>query len=104
MHVRCGQVTRPDARAKVVSQGIRYAVDSRAKVIYISMRAYKGSDELTAAVKYALNEGALIFAGSGNDGTSEVEYPVGTPGVVAVGAVGRDPRKTGPTTRSSASC
>ncbi|MGW2426176.1 type VII secretion-associated serine protease mycosin [Streptomyces sp. NPDC001709] len=79
---------------KVVSRGIRYAVDSGARVINISMRAYKGSDELTAAVKYALNKGALIFAGAGNDGTSEVEYPAGTPGVVAVGAVGRDLRKT----------
>ncbi|MER6028704.1 type VII secretion-associated serine protease mycosin [Streptomyces sp. NPDC001851] len=83
-----------DEFSKVVSRGIRYAVDSGAQVINISMRTYKGSDELTDAVKYALNKGALIFAGSGNDGTSEVEYPAGTPGVVAVGAVGRDLRKT----------
>ncbi|MEU8974742.1 type VII secretion-associated serine protease mycosin [Streptomyces monashensis] len=83
-----------DEFSKVVSRGIRYAVDSGAQVINISMRAYKGSDELTAAVKYALSKGALIFAGSGNDGTSEVEYPAGTPGVVAVGAVGRDLRRT----------
>ncbi|MFF7238708.1 S8 family serine peptidase [Streptomyces collinus] len=80
----------PDLKGR----GIRYAVDSGAQVINISMRAYKGSDELTAAVKYALNKGALIFAGSGNDGTSEFEYPAGAPGVVAVGAVGRNLSKT----------
>ncbi|MGW7526202.1 type VII secretion-associated serine protease mycosin [Streptomyces sp. NPDC054783] len=80
--------------SKVASRGIRYAVDSGARIINISLAAPVGSDELTAAVKYALNKGALIFAGSGNDGTSEVEYPAGTPGVVAVGAVGRGLRKT----------
>jgi type VII secretion-associated serine protease mycosin len=79
---------------KVVSRGIRYAVDSGAQVINVSMRASRGSDELTAAVKYALDKGALVFAGTGNDGTSAVEYPAGTPGVVAVGAVGRDLQKT----------
>ncbi|WP_225835548.1 type VII secretion-associated serine protease mycosin [Streptomyces sp. NK08204] len=79
---------------KVLSRGVRYAVDSGARVINISMGAYVGSDELTAAVKYALNKGALVFASVGNSGTSEVEYPAGTPGVVAVGAVGRDLHKT----------
>ncbi|MFE4819559.1 type VII secretion-associated serine protease mycosin [Streptomyces sp. NPDC056704] len=79
---------------EVASRGIRYAVDSGAKVINISMRAYRGSDELTEAVKYALNKGALIFAGVGNNATGEVEYPAGTPGVVGVGAVGRNLSKT----------
>ncbi|MET7973961.1 type VII secretion-associated serine protease mycosin [Streptomyces mirabilis] len=79
---------------EVASRGIRYAVDSGAKVINISMRAYRGSDELTEGVKYALNKGALIFAGVGNNATGEVEYPAGTPGVVGVGAVGRNLSKT----------
>ncbi|MEV5876818.1 type VII secretion-associated serine protease mycosin [Streptomyces sp. NPDC052101] len=80
--------------SKAVSRGIRYAVDSGARVINISMGASVGSDEFTAAVKYALNKGTLIFAATGNKATSEVQYPAGTPGVVGVGAVGRDLRKT----------
>ncbi|MET8224229.1 type VII secretion-associated serine protease mycosin [Streptomyces sp. NPDC005301] len=77
-----------------VSAGIRYAADRGAQVINISLRALEGSKELSAAVRYALDKGSLVFAGTGNDGTSGVEYPAGTPGVVAVGAVGQDLRKT----------
>lgn len=79
---------------ETVSTGIRYAVDSGARVINISMRTLEGSEQLTAAVGYALHKGALIFAGTGNDGTSGLEYPAATPGVVAVGAVGRSLHKT----------
>ncbi|MFH8366420.1 type VII secretion-associated serine protease mycosin [Streptomyces sp. NPDC018031] len=77
-----------------LSKGIRYAADSGARVINISLGQFKGSDQLTAAVKYALDKGSLIFAPTGNDGTSSLEYPVATPGVVGVGAVGRDLRRT----------
>lgn len=77
-----------------VSAGIRYAADSGAQIINISMITLKGSEELTKAVRYALDKGSLIFAGAGNDGSSDVMYPAGTPGVVAVGAVGRNLRKT----------
>ncbi|MFF2126340.1 type VII secretion-associated serine protease mycosin [Streptomyces olivochromogenes] len=81
-----------------VSRGIRYAVDSGAQVINISMAVPEGSEQLTAAVKYALDNGSLIFAGVGNSGSEDkgnpVEYPAATPGVVGVGAVGKDLRKT----------
>ncbi|MFJ5271350.1 type VII secretion-associated serine protease mycosin [Streptomyces sp. NPDC088358] len=79
---------------ETVSTGIRYAVDSGARVINISMRTLEGSEQLTAAVRYAVHKGALVFAGTGNDGTSGLEYPAVTPGVVAVGAVGRNLHKT----------
>src|SRR6185295_2457786 len=39
---------------KAMSQGIRYAADRGAKVINISQGLSEGSEELTAAVKYAL--------------------------------------------------
>ncbi|WP_329384964.1 type VII secretion-associated serine protease mycosin [Streptomyces sp. NBC_01351] len=73
-------------------EAIRYAADSEAKVINISM-ALGGTPEddraRAEAVKYALSKGKLIFAGVGNDGasTNEVLYPAATPGVVGVGAV-----------------
>ncbi|MEU2830189.1 type VII secretion-associated serine protease mycosin [Streptomyces lavendulae] len=74
---------------------IRYAADSDAKVINISL-GFPGlpEDDLARAeaVKYALSKGKLIFASVGNDGATvnRVEYPSATPGVVGVGAVSAD--------------
>ncbi|MEU4260343.1 type VII secretion-associated serine protease mycosin [Streptomyces sp. NPDC025273] len=75
-----------------VSVGIRFAVDNGAKVINISLGNNAGSQQLTDSVKYALDEGALVFAAAGNSAEEEnaVEYPAGTPGVVGVGSVGKD--------------
>ncbi|MFJ7048204.1 type VII secretion-associated serine protease mycosin [Streptomyces sp. NPDC101112] len=77
-------------------KAIRYAVDSGAQVINISLGHTQGSPQLTEAVKYALEEGALIFAAVGNSGDqgNQVEYPAATPGVIGVGAVGKDLHKT----------
>ncbi|MEU3502882.1 type VII secretion-associated serine protease mycosin [Streptomyces hundungensis] len=81
---------------KVAPEAIRYAADQNAKVINISMGRNEGSPQLTAAVKYALDKGALVFAAVGNSGdvNNEVEYPGATPGVVGVSAVGKDLRRT----------
>ncbi|WP_073951651.1 type VII secretion-associated serine protease mycosin [Streptomyces kebangsaanensis] len=78
------------------SRAIRYATDSGAQVINISMGARLNSPELTSAVAYALSHGSLVFAAVGNDGAKDnpVEYPASTPGVVGVAAVGKDLRKT----------
>ncbi|WP_326677558.1 type VII secretion-associated serine protease mycosin [Streptomyces sp. NBC_01237] len=75
---------------------IRYAADSGAKVINISLAVAQGSEQLTDSVKYALGKGSLIFAGVGNDAESgnALMYPAATPGVVGVGAIGRDLTKT----------
>ncbi|MFI5797254.1 type VII secretion-associated serine protease mycosin [Streptomyces sp. NPDC051677] len=81
---------------KAVAPAIRYAADKGTKVINISQAATEGSPQLTAAVKYALGKGSLIFAGVGNNGggANEVMYPAATPGVVGVAAVGKDLRRT----------
>ncbi|MFF1350574.1 S8 family serine peptidase [Streptomyces sp. NPDC058322] len=75
---------------------IRYAVERGAKVINVSLGVQAGSQALTDAVKYALDNGSLVFAAAGNsgDGANLLEYPVGTPGVVGVGAIGHDAKKT----------
>ncbi|MFE3183292.1 type VII secretion-associated serine protease mycosin [Streptomyces violascens] len=86
-----------DKRFNVIApQAIRYAADQNAKVINISLGGAKGSPQLTAAVKYALDKGSLVFAAVGNSGDSgnRVEYPAATPGVVGVGAIGKDLRRT----------
>ncbi|GGT41092.1 type VII secretion-associated serine protease [Streptomyces atratus] len=81
---------------KVAPVAIRYAVDRGAKVINISLGAQAGSQALTDAVKYALDKGSLIFAAAGNsgNGSNMLEYPVGTPGVVGVGAIDQNGKKT----------
>ncbi|MFI1656090.1 type VII secretion-associated serine protease mycosin [Streptomyces sp. NPDC020472] len=74
---------------RVVPPAIRYAADSGAKVINLSVGNHQGSQALTDAVKYALDKGALVFAAVGNSGdkSNKLEYPGATPGVVGVGAV-----------------
>ncbi|MGW8781673.1 type VII secretion-associated serine protease mycosin [Streptomyces sp. NPDC055796] len=76
--------TRP-----IWTQAIRYAADSDAKIISISLATEQDDPARLEAVKYALSKGKLIFAGVGNDGesTNRVLYPAATPGVVGVGAV-----------------
>ncbi len=76
---------------------IRYAADSDAKIINISLAKGGTSKDDAArseAVKYALSKGKLIFAGAGNDGSRTVKYPAATPGVVGVGAVDADGEPT----------
>ncbi|MFB6480810.1 type VII secretion-associated serine protease mycosin [Streptomyces virginiae] len=80
------------ANTPSIVAAIRYAADSEAKVINISL-ATGGKPEddrdRAEAVKYALSKGKLIFAGVGNNGnsTNRLLYPAGTPGAVGVGAV-----------------
>jgi type VII secretion-associated serine protease mycosin len=83
-----------DAYQQPASEAIRFAADHNAKIINISQGVIAGSDQLTDAVKYALDKGALIFAGTGNDGDSDLAFPAATPGVVAVGAVDKNGKKT----------
>ncbi|WKV73734.1 type VII secretion-associated serine protease mycosin [Streptomyces sp. PCS3-D2] len=71
---------------------IRYAADSDAKIINMSLGIPGEPEDDVAraeAVKYALSKGKLIFAAVGNygDSANELAYPAGTPGVVGVGAV-----------------
>ncbi|MFE6848055.1 type VII secretion-associated serine protease mycosin [Streptomyces sp. NPDC057686] len=89
--IRVPDVLEDDNTPSLVA-AIRYAADSNAKIINISLgRTGKpeGDRERADAVKYALSKGKLIFASAGNSGDTlnRLEYPAGTPGVVGVGAV-----------------
>lgn len=81
---------------ETVSAAIRYSADRGARIINISLAASEGSQQLTDAVKYALDAGSLVFAGVGNDAkrANGVKYPAATPGVVGVAAIGRDLQST----------
>ncbi|KPI23200.1 Type VII secretion system peptidase S8A, mycosin-1 [Actinobacteria bacterium OV450] len=79
-----------------IAEAIRFAADSDARVLNISFGGPGESEELDAAVRYALDKGKLIFSSVGNDGDgpNEVMYPSGSPGVVGVSAVGPDDAAT----------
>ncbi|QGZ49178.1 type VII secretion-associated serine protease mycosin [Streptomyces sp. QHH-9511] len=80
-----------ETSAQSMAKAIRYAADSKAKIISISVAERKDGPELAEAVKYALGKNKLIFAGVGNsaDEGNGVLYPAGTPGVVGVGGLNR---------------
>ncbi|WP_409471626.1 type VII secretion-associated serine protease mycosin [Streptomyces sp. HC307] len=86
----------PFETSAYLSKAIRYAADSGAQVINISMNGGSDSPDLNAAVRHALDKGSLIFAAVGNDGAKgyDIGYPAAVPGIVGVAAVGRDLRRT----------
>lgn len=58
-----------------------------ADVISMSLGGPSGTTELENAVNYALNNGVVIVAATGNDGASSPSYPAAYPGVLKVGAI-----------------
>ena len=82
-----------------LAKGIRYAVDNGAKVISMSIGYSAPSGVVRAALQYAAAHGAVLIASSGNSGQNDqhraqglapVSFPAEYPGVLSVGAVGRD--------------
>src|ERR1700677_3920468 len=86
-----------------IADGIMYAANHGAKVIDLPLdpgtfglagdsAAAGGSQAEQAAVRYALAKGVVLVAPSGDNGVNldQVNYPAAYPGVIAVGAVGRD--------------
>lgn len=93
-----GQVDNGAEFSSILSQAIRYAADSKAQIINMSLgqsdtpgRRNVGTPELASAVRYALAKGKLLFAavGNGGDKSNLLQFPAATPGVVGVGAADR---------------
>ncbi|MFI1682379.1 type VII secretion-associated serine protease mycosin [Streptomyces sp. NPDC020607] len=100
---RSGQADQLTGFSRDMASAIRYAADSEAQILNISMGSPNRRDssnvntpELRAAVKYALSKGKLIFAAVGNTAQkgNELAYPAATPGVVGVGAIDRKIKRT----------
>ena len=72
----------------IVSKGIIYAVENKARVINLSSGATEPSRLLEEAVKFAERRGVLVVTSAGNTGDkkNEVIYPAAYPSVVAVAA------------------
>jgi subtilisin family serine protease len=90
-----------------IASGIRYAVDHGARVIDLPLDpgtfgltghgdppAAGGSAAERAAVAFAVRQGVILVAPAGDDGQGSgvVNYPAAYPGVIAIGAVGRNGR------------
>lgn len=82
-----------------VADGIRFATNSGADVICLSLGSRKNplpivSDDVTQAVNGATSRGILVVAAAGNTGEqsdrTDVESPADIERVIAVGAVDRD--------------
>ncbi len=78
-----------------IADAVRYAADSGAKVINMSLGGPMPSPVLKDALSYAVSKGAFVAISMGNayQEGNPVEYPAAyakdIPGVMAVGAVGR---------------
>jgi hypothetical protein len=99
--VRADGTISPEAEARA----IRWAVDSGAQVINLSLAALRDPEDPSfdqysaleaAAVEYAIRRGAIVVAAVGNsEGAPRVpwryaSYPAALPHVIGVGAVARD--------------
>jgi type VII secretion-associated serine protease mycosin len=83
--------TNDEALPAQIAQAIRWAVDSGADVINLSLVTLP-RPELAAAVEYALDSGVVVVAAAGNRQEQQQNlpaYPAAYPGVIAVAGVDR---------------
>jgi type VII secretion-associated serine protease mycosin len=83
--------------ARVVANGVRWAVDHGADVINLSLGGAVTSPALADAIDYAFEKDVVVVACTGNEAppaANEVWYPAREPGVLAV--TGLDHRISGP--------
>ena len=73
-----------------VAKGVIWAVDRGASVINISLEFKHGSDELEQAIDYAWNQGVIVIAAAGNDGSDLPVYPAGYDNCISVAATRQD--------------
>lgn len=70
-----------------LGEAIRYAVDNGAKIVVMSLGLHRYSPYMQDIVNYAEENGVLLVAAAGNEG-SDVKYPAAYPTVLAVGGIG----------------
>ncbi|MFF7021275.1 type VII secretion-associated serine protease mycosin [Streptomyces klenkii] len=79
-----------DTRATAAA--LRYAADSDARVINISLGSPGWSSAEEKAIAYAVGKGKMVFASVGNTGdkSNATEYPSAYPGVIAVAGLDQE--------------
>lgn len=81
----------PYINALDAARAIRQAVDAGADIINISWGSNHYSQILADAINYALSKGVVVVAASGNEAKFRPSYPAALPGVIAVGAIEKNP-------------
>jgi len=81
-------------RYSQVIAGLRYAADSGAAVINLSLGGGAPSQALQEAVDYAISRGAVVVAAAGNEALDSLSYPAACEGVIGVGATDEEDRTT----------
>lgn len=78
--------------SSTVARAIVEAANAGARVINLSLGGPDRDPVLDAACKYAFNKGSVLVAAGGNsyEEGNEVQYPAGSPNVVAVASVDSD--------------
>ena len=77
-------------QARAVAKGIIWAVNNGASVINISVELEQPSPELEGAINYAWNQGTVIVAAAGNEGSQSPVYPAYYENCIAVAAIKQD--------------
>jgi subtilisin family serine protease len=67
-----------------IIEGVVYAAEHNASVILMAFSNPGYSEMLQAAIDYAWENGAVLVAATGNDGSSSVTFPAGDRGVIGV--------------------
>jgi len=75
------------SNSALLAQGIIAAADAGAQPINISMGSDGDSQLVRRAIEYAIEKGAVVFASSGNEGSTQASSPARDPNVYSVGAV-----------------
>lgn len=79
--------------AAQLASGIRWAKNSGAKVLSISLGGPNSSSDVQAAVNEAHAAGSLVIAAMGNENSNELMYPAAYDNVLAVAATGQNDLK-----------
>ncbi|MEQ8170318.1 MAG: S8 family serine peptidase [Candidatus Eremiobacterota bacterium] len=80
-----------------VTSAINYAAANGAGVINMSFGVQGEPDEfpsITSAVTDAINKGIVVIAAAGNNGYSRSDFPANIPGVISVGSVEQDGKRS----------
>ncbi|PIE32758.1 alkaline serine protease [candidate division KSB3 bacterium] len=72
-----------------IANGIANATNLGARVINLSLGGLENSQTIRMAVQQAYQQGVVVIAASGNDGSGVPLYPAALSEVIAVGATGR---------------
>jgi type VII secretion-associated serine protease mycosin len=86
-----------DGTASSLARSIIAAVNGGAKVINVSATSFFPTEELRVSVAFAQARDVVIVASASNEAQqgNPTAYPAAYPGVIAVGAVGHDDKRTG---------